>query len=131
MKTDAVYVSITGLRLKDRRYMLQFWWHAIRSMAQARKAHGNLSAETRTIDGVHHTLSVWVDEQAMRTFLVSGAHLVAMKAFPAIAAGRTLGFTTDQPPDWETAHRRWLSQAREVLTARPPTNQNSAPSNVT
>lgn len=114
MRTDAVYVSITGLRLKNRGYMLRFWWHAIRSMVQARKAPGNLSAETRTIDGVHHTLSVWVDEQAMRTFLVSGAHLGAMKAFSAIATGRTLGFTADRQPDWETAHRRWLSQAREV-----------------
>ena len=114
MGTANVYVSITGLRLRGRRHLLRFWWHAIRSMAQARKAQGNLGAETRTIDGVHHTLSIWIDEQAMRTFLVSGAHRDAMKAFRAIATGRTLGFTTNQPPDWEIAHRRWLSEAREV-----------------
>jgi hypothetical protein len=114
MNRGNVYVSITGLRLKRRRHILRFWWHAIRSMAQARSAAGNLRAETRTIRGVRHTLSVWIDEQAMRTFLVSGDHRVAMKVFRAIATGRTLGFTTDQPPDWEASLRRWQSEAREV-----------------
>ncbi len=114
MRTASVYVSITGLRLTRRRHLVQFWWHAIRSMAQARKAPGNLSAQTRTVEGVHHTLSLWTDEQAMRRFLVSGAHRGAMKAFRAIATGRTLGYTTDQPPEWDAARQRWLSEAREV-----------------
>lgn len=114
MRTESFYISITGLRLKDRRHTMRFWWHAVRSMAQARRAAGNLSAETRTIDGVRHTLSIWVDEQAMRAFLVSGAHRDAMTVFQAIATGRTLGFTTRQPPDWEAAHQLWLSQAREI-----------------
>ena len=109
-----VYVSITGLRLRGRRYLLRFWWHAIRSMAQARRAPGNLRAETRTIGGVHHTLSVWTDERAMRSFLVTGAHRDAMKAFRAIATGRTLGFTADQPVDWETGVQRWRTEAREI-----------------
>ena len=114
MSTRNVYVSITGLRLRGRRHLVRFWWHAVRSMAQARRAPGNLRAETRTIQGIHHTLSVWTDERAMRTFLISGAHRDAMKVFHAIATGRTLAFTTDQPPDWETSHRRWLSEAREI-----------------
>jgi quinol monooxygenase YgiN len=114
MKRGNVYVSVTGLRLKSRRHIFRFWWHAIRSMAQARSAAGNLKAETRTIRGIHHTLSVWIDEQAMRAYLVSGAHRDAMKAFRAIATGRTLGFTTNQPPDWEASIQRWESEAREV-----------------
>ena len=57
MSKDDVYVSITGLRLSGRRHMLRFWWHAVRSMAQARRAPGNLRAETRTIEGVRRTLS--------------------------------------------------------------------------
>jgi hypothetical protein len=114
MNKGNVYVSITGLRLKSRRHIFRFWWHAIRSMAQARSAAGNLRAETRTIQGVHHTLSVWIDEQAMRTFLVSGDHRFAMKVFRAIATGRTLGFTTDQPPDWDASLRRWQSEAKEI-----------------
>ena len=114
-----VYISITGLRLTRRRHVLRFWWHAVRSMAQARRAPGNLSAETRTIGDVHHTLSVWTDEYAMRSFLVSGAHREAMKVFHAIATGRTLGFAADRLPDWETVLRRWSSEAREVRSQRP------------
>lgn len=114
MSPETFYVSITGLRLKGRRHMPRFWWHAIRSMAQARRSPGNLRAEGRTVRGIHHTLSVWSDERAMRTFLVSGAHRDAMKAFRAIATGRTLGFTTNHPPNWEASLRRWLSEAREV-----------------
>ena len=109
-----VYVSVTGLRLKGRRHLLRFWWHAIRSMAQARRAPGNLRAETRTVGDVHHTLSIWTNERAMRAFLASGAHRQAMLVFHAIATGRTLGFTAHRPPDWEDALQRWQSDAREV-----------------
>lgn len=109
-----VYVSVTGLRLKSRRHLLRFWWHAIGSMVQARRAPGNLKAETRTVGGVHHTLSVWTDERAMRGFLASGAHRQAMLVFHAIATGRTIGFTAQRSPDWEGALQRWQSEAKEV-----------------
>lgn len=113
-----VYVSITGLRLKQPGSLIRFWWHAIRSMKQAKQAPGNISAETRTIKGVHHTLSVWESEDAMRRYLVSGAHLAAMRVFPAIAAGSTLGFVADQPPDWNSVHDIWLTRGIAVVSAR-------------
>lgn len=114
MSASTVYVSITGLRLKGRRHSLRFWWHAISSMIQARQAPGNVKAETRTIDGIHHTLSAWTDENAMRHFLGSGAHRNAMKAFHSIATGRTLGFYAPEIPDWDTGLQRWHREARKV-----------------
>ena len=114
MTRDKFYVSITGLRLKGRRHIFRFWWHSIRSMAQARRAPGNVKAEARIVHGVHHTLSVCVNEQAMRGFLLSGAHRQAMRAFRAIGTGRVLGFDTYHPPDWEAGLRRWQSEARKV-----------------
>ncbi|TCM53145.1 hypothetical protein C8J36_107107 [Rhizobium sp. PP-F2F-G48] len=114
MTTQSVYVSITGLQLKARRHQPRFWWHAIRSMIQARKAPGNLSTDARLIDGVHHTRTAWTDEAAMRRYLVAGAHLQAMKAFGAIATGKTLGFTTDALPDWDEVHRLWQTEGRSV-----------------
>ena len=114
MTTEKFYVSITGLRLRARRSMFRFWWHTIRSMAQARRAHGNVKAEARIVDGVHHTLSIWVDEGARRAFLLSGSHRQAMRAFRSIGSGRVLGFYTLHPPDWEVGLRRWRSEAREV-----------------
>lgn len=114
MHAENVYVSITGLRLKGRRHLLRFWWHTLRSMVQARRAPGNLRTEMRMVGCVHHTLSVWASEQAMRAFLVAGAHRDAMKVFRAIGNGRTLGFVTDRPPDWDDGLRRWHSEAKDV-----------------
>jgi quinol monooxygenase YgiN len=114
MGDGTVYVSITGLQLKGRRHAVRFMWHAVRSMRQAQTAEGNLSAEARTIDGIHHTLSVWEDEGAMRRFVGGGAHRRAMKAFPAIATGMTVGFETYQVPDWSDVHEIWKTQGRAV-----------------
>ena len=114
MTSEQVYVSITGFRLRARRHMFRFWWHTIRSMAQARRAPGNVKAEARLAEGVYHTLSVWADERAMRAFLLSGSHRQAMRAFRAIGSGQVLGFHTQHPPDWEAGLRRWRSEAREV-----------------
>ncbi len=108
------YVSITGLTLKSRRHVFRFWWHAIGSMTQAKRAPGNRSAEARTIDGVHHTLSVWDDEQAMRAYLGSGAHLRALRAFRQIATGKTIGFVANAAPSWDEVHDIWLSRGREA-----------------
>ncbi len=114
MSGDPVYVSITGLELKSRRHLLRFWWHSSRSMAQARRAAGNLGAEARTIGGVHHTRSVWTDERAMRAYLKAGAHRKAMAAFRAMATGRTLGFTSDRVPGWAAVHDLWATEGKVV-----------------
>jgi hypothetical protein len=95
------YISITGLRLKSVLNGPAFWWHAIRSMQQAEDAPGNISAEARIINGIHHTLTVWENEAAMRAF-----HLMA--------TGKTLGFSADTPPNWDEVHRLWLDQGRPV-----------------
>jgi hypothetical protein len=109
-----VYVSITGLELKSALYAPAFWWHAIRSMGQAQSAPGLISADARQINGVHHTLTVWETEAAMRAYLTAGAHLAAMKAFHGIATGRTVGFLTKAAPDWDEVHEIWERQGNEV-----------------
>ena len=113
-EADMPYVSVTGLTLKSRRHVFRFWWHAIGSMTQAKRAPGNRSAEARTIDGVHHTLSVWDDEQAMRAYLGTGAHLKAMRAFRQIATGKTISFVANVAPSWDEAHQIWTSRGREA-----------------
>ena len=109
-----MYVSITGLRLKSIRHAPRFWWHAIHSMRQAQASPGNISAQARTIQGVHHTLSAWIDEPSMRVYLRSGRHLGAMKAFRQIATGSTVGFVAETVPDWPSAREIWLATAKPV-----------------
>ncbi|MEN9895173.1 MAG: hypothetical protein RIR97_1025 [Pseudomonadota bacterium] len=109
-----VYVSITGLKLNRFFHSPRFWWLAIRSMRQALAAPGNISASAQTINGIHHTLTVWTDEAAMRAYLVQGAHLQALKAFRSIATGKTIGYMADKAPDWSEVHQIWLEKGKVV-----------------
>lgn len=108
-----VYVSITGLKLKRPWHVLRFYRHAGPSLRQARRAEGNLSTDVKIIDGVHHTLTVWEDEAAMRAFLYAGAHRRAIKAFRSIATGKTFGFETDCVPTWDEVHALWRERGRD------------------
>lgn len=109
-----MYVSITGLELKRPRHLPRFFWHALRSMAQAQRAPGNLGAEARRIDGIHHTVTLWTDRAAMLAYLKSGAHLQAMRAFRAVTTGAVLGFEADSAPDWTEVPAIWRARGRPV-----------------
>jgi len=111
--SGTVYVSITGLRLKRPWHVFRFYRHAIPSLRQANDAPGNLRTEVRTINGVHHTLTVWQNEAAMRAFLYSGAHGRAIRAFRQIATGKTFGFHTENVPGWGEIHEIWNSRGRD------------------
>ncbi|SEP65794.1 hypothetical protein SAMN05428995_101422 [Loktanella sp. DSM 29012] len=113
MTTD-VYISITGLTVRRPWHTPIFWALAVQSMMQAREADGNLSADARTIDGVHHTLSVWTDQAAMRAYLTTGAHLKAMRRFSSIATGKVVGYMTAQVPDWADVPAIWRDRGRAV-----------------
>jgi len=114
LELPTVYVSITGLRVKKFYHYLKFLWLAIGAMEQARQSSGLIRAEARTINGVHHTMSIWDNESSMRKFLVTGAHLKAMRAFKHIATGKTVGFITINPPEWSQVHDIWIHDGREV-----------------
>lgn len=107
-----LYISITGLRLKGPWDALRFWRLAIPAMRQARQAPGNVQATAKTIAGVRHTLSVWESKAAMKAYLYAGAHKKAIKAFPAIATGKTFGFESERVPDWADVHRMWHEHGR-------------------
>lgn len=114
-----VYVSITGLQVRRVWHVPSFWFHAMKSMVQARKAPGNISAEARTINGVHHTLSVWADRQAMQAYLTAGPHLDAMRQFPRMATGKVVGYPAVQAPDWSEVHAIWQERGRDVQGRAP------------
>lgn len=113
--TDAEqYISITGLKLSRVWHAPVFWTYAARCMDQARRAPGNVLADARSFDGIHHTLSVWSNRQAMLDYLVAGPHLQAMRLFPRIANGRTWGYASDHVPDWDEARAIWTAYSVEV-----------------
>lgn len=102
-----IYVSITGLSVLSPLQLPLFWALAIPAMTSALSAPGNLSAEARTIRGVHHTISTWESQDAMRTYLRSPAHAKAMRRFPKIATGKTYGYWAGERPTWDEARALW------------------------
>ena len=112
-----MYVSITGLRLNSFLHIPKFWYYAIPSMVQAQGAEGNLSAESRSVGGVHHTLSVWKDRKSMLRYLRSGDHAKAMSIFDDIATGKTYGYEIESEediPTWEEAIELYNTKGRVV-----------------
>jgi quinol monooxygenase YgiN len=107
------YISITGLKVRSPLAAPFFWMHAVPAMIQAQNAAGNIIAEARTINNVHHTLSVWTDQVAMKAYLYSGAHLKAINAVKSMATGKTFGFEANRVPSWDEVHELWKQQGRE------------------
>ncbi len=110
---SGVYVSMTGFRPVGTA-LPRFWWHTLRSLAQARRAPGNLHVMANRIGDYYHTLTVWTDEASMRAFLTAGAHRLAMKTFRAIGSGKTYGFRSEAVPEWDVAYDLWVRFARDV-----------------
>ncbi len=118
--SEHVYVSITGLQLKRLWHAPRFWSLSVPAMVQAQSAPGNLGAATQTIEGVHHTRSVWVNREAALAYAHSGAHAKAMAAFDDMATGVVFGFEThrDAIPDWPELHAQWRERQNAASASR-------------
>jgi hypothetical protein len=106
-------ISITGLKPKSFWHTLPFWYRAIPSFNQAKKAPGNLFCEVRQIQGIQHTLTAWNNMESLRTFVGAGPHLKAVKSFRKIATGSTYHYESDAVPSWEEARQLWEANYKE------------------
>lgn len=104
-------ISVTGLKTKGFFAYLRFMWLAVPAFRQAKRAKGNLFCETRTIDGVAHTLTVWKDRKSMKHFVLTGPHRKAMGEFAKIATGATITYEQDSLPSWQEALQEWRAKA--------------------
>lgn len=83
-------------------------------MADAQRAPGNIMAQTRTIDGIHHTLSAWEDRAAMLAYLRSARHARAMRKLKGYATGSVHGYQADNVPSWSEALAEYEAHGRQV-----------------
>ena len=105
-------VSVTGLRTKGLWSYFRFWRLAVPAYRQAKVAKGNLFVQTKTVQGIQHTLTVWKDRKSLKHYILSGAHRKAMGAFAAIATGATITYESDEMPDWDSALEKWRAEAK-------------------
>eukprot|EP00543_Licmophora_paradoxa_P002000 CAMPEP_0202458046 /NCGR_PEP_ID=MMETSP1360-20130828/20837_1 /ASSEMBLY_ACC=CAM_ASM_000848 /TAXON_ID=515479 /ORGANISM="Licmophora paradoxa, Strain CCMP2313" /LENGTH=112 /DNA_ID=CAMNT_0049078373 /DNA_START=204 /DNA_END=542 /DNA_ORIENTATION=+ len=88
-------------------------------MAQAKITPGIISADSRTINGVQHTLTAWKSRKDMLAFYRSESHVEAMKAFSRIASrGKVFSYESENIPSWEEAREIWEKNGREYKGGR-------------
>ena len=116
-------VSITRLRVRSRRYLLVFLIQAIRSSWQAKAAEGSLAVSIlQEARNTFWTRTVWANEGAMKSYIVSGAHKQVMRSLlewcdeAAIVHWEQEG---SQPPTWEEAFRRLKREGRPSKVNHP------------
>jgi len=110
------FVSITRLRVRSWQFLPGFFYQTLRSALQARSAEGHLQLDL--LRDAHHTYwtrTVWRSEQAMKSFMTSGAH---RKAMPRLlewcdeAAIAHWNQDSPTPPGWSEAHKQLLQIGR-------------------
>lgn len=112
--TNDMYISVTGLKLTSPKYFLRFWRHALPSFKQAEAAEGNVFSAVKSVDGYHHTITVWESKKAMKAYVASGAHRKAMGQFSGIATGKITAWEGEDIPTWDEALERWHQDGVEV-----------------
>jgi hypothetical protein len=115
-----VYLSITGLQIKNFSAYPQFFYHAFPSLRQAVRAPGNISATATSYKGIQFTMTVWESREYMLQYLHTGAHLQAMKAGSKVGSYvKVFGdwWDTDQNdiPNWNQARRLWEKFGRVII----------------
>lgn len=116
-------VSITRLRIRSWRYFLPFLFFAIRSSRQAKAAEGNLDVLLfRDAHNAFWTRTLWTNESAMKSFMLSGAHRQAMPRLMEWCDEAAVAHweqETHQPPGWYEAHRRLQQEGRRSKVNHP------------
>ena len=98
-------VAITEFTLMQPWRLAAFMRFAIPSANQAKNAEGNLHARTNADSWhTHRTISAWTSMEAMKKYMMTGAHMKAMVASRRLMKhARSIHLTMDHLPDWEEA----------------------------
>jgi len=110
------FVSATRLRLRSGRYLIPFIIYSSLSSRQARRSRGNLGLKLlRDANQTFWTLTVWQDEEAIRSFMLAGSHRRAMHKLLDWCDEASVAHwkqETSKLPGWDQAHRKIVEQGR-------------------
>ena len=127
-------VSVTRLRLRSIRYLLPF---AFRASAVGKQAlgtsgcHGVLTRKTRGL--AFWTLTMWDDEESMRSFLSNSPHRETMSKLSPWCDEASVAHWIQEGaalPDWGTATQRLLGSGRLLRLAHPSAAHRNGEINV-
>ena len=109
-----MFISVAGLKTIGFIGWIVFWMQAIPAFRAAQKAEGCLICETKTLNGYHHTFTVWKDKTSIMKYRASPVHLKTMKVFSKIAYGKVCGYEANKIPTWSDAFKAFNDYARDV-----------------
>lgn len=97
--------TITSIELRGPYYFFALSSHALRILRQL-KATNYKDFKKRGIWTKHYTMTLWNNEEEMKAFASSGAHLEAMKESRRIAKEiRTITIDSESLPNWKEAKK--------------------------
>lgn len=106
-------VTLTSIRLKSVWYFLKLSWFGLKISQQAKRQAGFIHLKNTGFGYWHFTYSAWQNENAMKEFTRSGAHLEAMKKSALLAEEiRTYTYETDLLPTWQDAKVLLLNKGK-------------------
>jgi len=120
-------ISVTRLRVRARQYVPAFYWYALWSLLQAKRADGCFRA--LTLVDAHRTfwtLTAWTDEAALKAYMLSGAHRKVMpklRSWCDEAAVARWVQDSATLPDWHEAHHRLTVHGRPSKVDHPSAAQ--------
>jgi hypothetical protein len=95
-------VTLTSIRLKSVWHFFKLSWFGFKISKQAKLQTGFIQLKNTGFAYLHFTCSAWQNENAMKEFARSGAHLEAMKNSASLAEEiRTYTYETDHLPTWQ------------------------------
>jgi hypothetical protein len=101
----------------------RIFWFSLRSSRQAKAAPGNLRAAVlNDANLVFWTCTVWQDEAAMRSFMMSGAHRKAMPHLLDWCDEASVAHwqqETAELPAWPEVYRRLQKEGRRSRVRHP------------
>jgi heme-degrading monooxygenase HmoA len=117
------FISATRLRGRSIRFLPGFFYYALISTRQARRAPGNLGMivlndRNRTF----WTATAWRNESDMRAFMMSAPHRKAMpKLIHWCCEASLVHWIQESPalPDWQEAYRRMVAEGRPSKVNHP------------
>jgi hypothetical protein len=116
-------VSVTRLRVRSPRYLLPFFFRALRSVRQAKRSPGNLGvALLQDADRTFWTCTVWAADADVKSFMLASPHREAMRSLLDWCDEAALvrwEQATAEAPNWQEAHRRMQSDGRRSKVNHP------------
>lgn len=116
-------ISVTRLRVRSIRYLLQFVWQALATTRQAERAPGFLGGRlAREARNTFWTVTAWNDMAAMKAYRDAGAHRGAMpKLLDWCDEASVVHWDQEDSrlPDWPDAYQRMVSEGRLSKVKQP------------